>query len=390
MRKLGNESTDVLMDVRPLQEVWCKENDVSIDFSNRFWMEQVLLAQILKYQPDVLYVQGGTFQRLSKNLRARIRSEVSSLKLITGFWGDALMGEAHYRTAFSGVDVVFTASSMYSNKFSSAGIDAFLLGWGFEPHSMNYEEICSRPTDKHDVVFLGSTGFGSDLHRGRYHDLVEIMEQTNLQIWADEPSLGKKSVQIEGINIVQKLTKTSFWARELIHFLSAKQLTQLRESSLINWNIAKILDAEIQRRQGHLPVGKFFPGRESLFELFPDRCHGPLYSRDYYDVIRKSKLTLNRHRDELADGPNIRVFEATGLGTCLISDRGKEMDKFFVSGKEIVTFSSVQEAVEKIDYLLQHPNERRAIAKAGQDRTLKEHTIMNKCEQIDQVVRARI
>ena len=131
-------------------------------------------------------------------------------------------------------------------------------------------------------------------------------------------------------------------------------------------------------------------GRESLFELFPDRCHGPLYSRDYYDVIRKSKLTLNRHRDELADGPNIRVFEATGLGTCLISDRGKEMDKFFVSGKEIVTFSSAQEAVEKIDYFLQHPNERRAIAKAGQDRTLKEHTIMNKCEQIDQVVRARI
>jgi spore maturation protein CgeB len=66
------------------------------------------------------------------------------------------------------------------------------------------------------------------------------------------------------------------------------------------------------------------------------------------------------------------------------------MDKFFVSGKEIVTFSSAQEAVEKIDYLLQHPNERRAIAKAGQDRTLKEHTIMNKCEQIDQVVQARI
>ena len=136
----------------------------------------------------------------------------------------------------------------------------------------------------------------------------------------------------------------------LIHFLSAKQLTQLRESSLINWNIAKILDAEIQHRKGHLPIGQFFPGRESLSELFPDRCHGPLYSIDYYNVIRKSKLTLNRHRDELADGPNIRVFEATGLGTCLISDRGKEMDKLFDSEKEIVTFSSAQEAIEKINY----------------------------------------
>jgi hypothetical protein len=390
MRKLGNESTDVLMDVRPLQEAWCRENGVRVDFSKRLWMEQVLLAQIMTYQPDVLYVQGGAFQRVSKNLRERIRSKVSSVKLITGFWGDELMGEAHYKQAFSGVDVVFTASRTYSEKFSFAGIDACLLGWGFDTHSMTYEQICSKSTDEYDLVFLGSTGFGSDLHRGRYHDLVDIMENTSLQIWGYEPKLGKKPLQVEGRNVFQNLTTISFWVRELIHFLPAKQLTRLRNNSLINWKVAKILDAEIQRRKGHPPMGQFFPGRKSLSELFPDRCHGPLYSRDYYNVIGKSKLTLNRHRDELADGPNIRVFEATGMGTCLISDRGKQMSEFFVSGKEIVTFSSAQEAVEKIDYLLQHPNERRAIAKAGQDRTLKEHTIMNKCEQIDQVVRARI
>ena len=253
-----------------------------------------------------------------------------------------------------------------------------------------YEQICSTSTDEYDLVFLGSTGFGSDLHRGRYNDLVDIMEKTSLQIWGYEPKLSKKRLQVDGKNVVQNLTRISLWVRELIHVLSGKQLTQLRGSSFINWKLAKILDAEIQRRKGHPPMGHYFPGRKSLSELFPDRCYGPLYSRDYYNVIRNSKLTLNRHRDELADGPNIRVFEATGMGSCLISDRGKEMSDFFVSGKEIVTFSSTQDAVEKIDYLLQHPDERRVIAKAGQDRTLKEHTVMNKCEQIDQVIRARI
>ena len=390
MCKLGNESTDVLMDVRPLQEAWCRENGVRVDFSKRLWMEQVLLAQIAKYQPDVLYVQGGAFQRVSKNLRVRIRAKVSSVKLITGFWGDELMGEAHYKQAFSGVDVVFTASRTYSEKFSLAGIDACLLGWGFDSHSMTYGQICSKSTDEYDLVFLGSTGFGSDLHRGRYSDLMEIMEKTSLQIWGYEPKLGKKPLQIEKKIGVRNLTRISFWIREVSHLLSAKQLTQLRGSSFINWKLAKILDAEIQRRKGHPPLGHFFPGRKSLSELFPDRCHDPLYSRDYYNVIRNSKLTLNRHRDELADGPNIRVFEVTGLGSCLITDRGKEMSEFFVSGKEIVTYSSTQDAVEKIDYLLQHPNERMAIAKAGQDRTLKEHTVMNKCERIDQVIRARI
>ncbi len=390
MRELGNESADILMDVRPLQEVWCKENGVRVDFSKRLWMEQVLLAQIVMYQPDVVYLQGGAFQRVSKNLRARIRSKVPSVKLITGFWGDELTGEAHYKQAFSGVDVVFTASRAYSEKFSLAGIDACLLGWGFEPNSMTIEQTCSNSTEEYDLVFLGSTGFGSDLHRGRYNDLVDIMEKTILQIWGYEPKLGKKPLQVEGNNIVQNMTRISFWVREVINFLSAKQLTQLRGSSIINWKLARILDDEIRRRKGYPPLGHFFPGRKSLSELFPDRCHGPLYSRDYYDVIRNSKLTLNRHRDELADGPNIRVFEATGLGSCLISDRGKEMSEFFVSDKEIVTFSSTQDAVEKIDYLLQHPGERRAIAKAGQEKTIKEHTIMNKCVRIDQVVQARI
>lgn len=390
MRDLGNESTDVLMDLRPLQEAWCRENSIRVDFSKRLWMEQVLLAQIVMYQPDVLYLQGGAFQRVSKKLRTQIRRKAPSVKLITGFWGDELTGEAHYKQAFSGVDVVFTASRRYSEKFSLAGIESCLLGWGFEPYSMALEQVCSNSTDLYDLVFLGSTGFGSDLHRGRYNDLVDIMENTSLQIWADEPKLKKKPSQHDRRNVSHNLAKISFWMRESIKLLSGKQLSQLRGGSFTNWKLAKILDAEIQRRKGNPPMGQFFPGRKSLSELFPDRCHGSLYSKDYYNVIRNSKLTLNRHRDELADGPNIRVFEVTGLGSCLITDRGKEMSEFFVSGKEIVTFSSTEDAIEKIDYLLRHPNERRAIAKAGQERTIKEHTIMNKCARIDQVVQARI
>jgi len=102
--------------------------------------------------------------------------------------------------------------------------------------------------------------------------------------------------------------------------------------------------------------------------------------------MRRSKFVFNNHRDELSDYANVRVFEATGVGSCLITDRGKEMKNFFVLDKEIVTFESIDEAIEKIEYLDSHDDARAEIAQAGQKRTLADHTVVKRCEKIHQVV----
>ena len=63
------------------------------------------------------------------------------------------------------------------------------------------------------------------------------------------------------------------------------------------------------------------------------------------------------------------------------------MKDLFEEDKEVVTYSSIDEAVEKVTYLLNHPDEAEQIAKAGQARTLKDHTIMDRCKQIDEVIK---
>lgn len=72
---------------------------------------------------------------------------------------------------------------------------------------------------------------------------------------------------------------------------------------------------------------------------------------------------------------NMRLLEATGVGTCLLTDDLANIRYYFEPDKEIVTYKSIPEAVEKIKYLLSHDKERKAIALAGQKRTLEQYSL---------------
>ena len=78
------------------------------------------------------------------------------------------------------------------------------------------------------------------------------------------------------------------------------------------------------------------------------------------------------------------------MGACLLTDNGRNINDLFEPGKEIVTYSSVDEAVEKVTYLLDHEDERAEIARAGQKKTLMDHTIFNRCQLIDDVIQSKL
>jgi len=51
-------------------------------------------------------------------------------------------------------------------------------------------------------------------------------------------------------------------------------------------------------------------------------------------------------------------------------------------GKEVETYDSIDECIDKIKYYLLNEEEREKIAKAGQVRTLKEHTYEKRIEKL--------
>jgi spore maturation protein CgeB len=84
------------------------------------------------------------------------------------------------------------------------------------------------------------------------------------------------------------------------------------------------------------------------------------------------------------------MFEATGMGALLITDSKKNMDEFFKSGSEVITYKSAEDLTAKIKYYLKNEKERLKIAKSGQKRTLKDHTYKKRMIELDKILRKYI
>jgi hypothetical protein len=115
------------------------------------------------------------------------------------------------------------------------------------------------------------------------------------------------------------------------------------------------------------------------------------WGRDMYAVLARSRLTLNKHID-IAEGysNNLRLYEATGMGACLVTERGSNLPELFEPGREVVAYDNVEECVDLCSYYLKHPREAAAIAEAGQRRCLSDHTVQRHAEKLTAILRAQL
>ncbi len=117
------------------------------------------------------------------------------------------------------------------------------------------------------------------------------------------------------------------------------------------------------------------------------RCYmGQAWGRDMYRILYNSKITLNHHGDIAPYANNCRLYEATGTGTLLITDWKVNLHEMFEIGTEVVAYRTPEECAELIQYYLEHEDERETIAKAGQQRTLREHTYYHRMQELIDIV----
>jgi spore maturation protein CgeB len=133
------------------------------------------------------------------------------------------------------------------------------------------------------------------------------------------------------------------------------------------------------------PMQFFGYGANSLDRDSPivARHNGEVWGLDMYRALARSRITLNRHINVAENNANnMRLYEATGVGSLLLTDRKDNLGEIFEVGKEVVAYSSQEEAAELIRHYLAHPEEAAAIAKAGQARTLRDHTYKRRMEEL--------
>jgi spore maturation protein CgeB len=93
-------------------------------------------------------------------------------------------------------------------------------------------------------------------------------------------------------------------------------------------------------------------------------------------VFQSSRINLNLSTSSQSAPNQIkgRNFELPACRGFQISGYANRLEDFLTPDKEIVCYTSTEELVEKIRYYLEHDEERSAIARAGFDRTIREHT----------------
>jgi len=125
--------------------------------------------------------------------------------------------------------------------------------------------------------------------------------------------------------------------------------------------------------------------------------NGVIGSAEIPEIYRTSRISLNfsgaGQNPSSARGVDkrqlkARTFEVPGAGGFLLTENAPGLERYFSIGREVVTFESPSELVEKVRYYLDNPSERNAIARAGHARTIAEHTYERRISEILEKLRS--
>jgi spore maturation protein CgeB len=354
---LGYEVMEIVANAEPLQKCWAKEN--GIIFDSETWQWQIVYGQIKKFQPTILFLED--YSILPSALLDELKQNCSSIQLVFSWCGapydDASVFKAH--------DIVLSCIPEMVETFRTLGHRSEHINHAFDPRVLDRLDLKVQPTI--DFSFVGQIVRSNQYHLKREQLLESLVEQVPIYICSPSSSTSwkgkvKLSLQTMLYQIAQGSVKTG-----------------IPVSSLAK--LPKI---------GNYTTSESKPQALVSPQLRP-HLHPAVFGLDMFQTLRNSKVALNCHIDiSPRSASNMRLFEATGVGTCLITDWKENLTQLFEPGLEIVTYRSAEECAEKVRWLLEHPKERDAIAQAGQVRTLKNHTFARRSIQLDKIIKREL
>ncbi|MCA1641772.1 MAG: glycosyltransferase, partial [Acidobacteria bacterium] len=293
----------------------------------------------------------------------RLRDENPSLRLILGWCGAPYSDPSVFRAC----DAVLSCVPELVEHFRAEGHRCHHLDHAFEPRILERLDLTAEPSV--DFSFIGSIVNQRRFHLGRERLLTDLVERTDLRIWSEVEQATPRDRRRE-------------WARKWSR-------GGVRWAERVGVPPAFLASAPLVWRATN------FASRPAPAPLVGNRvarrARPPLFGLDMFRQLRASRVALNTHIDISTDNAsNMRLFEATGVGACLLTDWKANLPRLFEPDTEVVTYRGAEECVEKVKYLLEHERERRAISAAGQHRALRDHTFARRAERLDGIIQEEI
>jgi spore maturation protein CgeB len=355
LQPLAYEVMEINANIDPLQKAWAKEHGMTK--LGKDWMFQIVWAQVRSFQPDVLFIDD--YVTFSREWISQMRQDCPSIRLVIGWCG------APYQSldVFKAYDVVLSCIPELVETFRALGHCSQQLHHAFDPRIL--DRLSSQaPLVTIPVSFVGQIERGNQKHQAREALLASLVTRVPIQIFT--PSANYPWYESFKTLAKQGLYSLNQWLRQAgISENWQERWPGLRQAN--HWS--------------SFPVHPINP-------LLKPYMYPPVFGLEMFQTLRNSQVTLNSHIDLSANSAsNMRLFEATGVGACLVTDWKKNLSELFEPDHEIVAYHSPEDCIAKIQWLLDHPCDMQNIAKAAQKKILKSHTFEQRAPLLNQIIK---
>jgi len=322
------ECLDYILNAEFLQKKWAEENNISYNKEN--WIEDIFEKQIEYFKPNIIFVNDIPF--ITPEFRKRIKKNNTDLKLFIGWDGIAI--NDHQR--FEGCDMILSCLESVIEYYKQHGYKGYYFQYGFD-NRINSRIISN--SCKYNFTFSGSLYGWKNYHLNRLQLIKQLAVKTPIQIFT---------------SYVQN-----------------------------NWGLfTRMQLGKIRRFQFKEYLQDYYMGK---------RIKPPVFGMELFQLLHDSKITFNSHIDSAGSkAANIRLYEATGVGTCLLTDYKDNLNDIFEIDKEIVAYKNIDEAIEKVNYLLNNDNVRISIANAGMKKTITKYSIQKRIIEFEEFLSLHI
>jgi spore maturation protein CgeB len=347
-RNLGLNAKCVISNDKFLQKKWKSENSLTSDRNS-----DVLFEQVNAFKPDILWIENLNY--INDEWFSDIKKKIKSVQLIIAYhcspYNNGLLEK------LKNADFIITCTPGLRQSFEKVGLKAYLVYHGFDAELLTRLEK-KRDTPVNNLAFSGSLITGGSFHSSR-------------------------------INLIESMIKEKI---DLALYATLEKTFRIRAKQII-YNLVRFLrNLKMERLTYRIPFFEYGRSPVKGYSVALLKSNNPpLYGIDMYNLFQASKIVLNIHIGVAGDcAGNMRMFEVTGVGSCLLTDNKKNINDLFEVGKEVVVYDSQEDCINKVKWLLENEKEREKIATLGQKKTLEIHTVENRCKSIIEIIKKEL
>ena len=350
----GFEVSETLCNVGPLQRTWAWEQDRSLLADGD--LRPIAVEQVRRAHPEVLF-----FDHYDQPMLREIKRAVPGLRLTIGWVG----GTPPDTSMLGDFDLVLSCAPESIDWLRAQGLPAGHLQHGFNDAMLGGLRQGPKQTD---LAFFGQIVTASSFHGARERFLEQLID-AGMPLEVYSPSYEySRGDELAAAARVGAWTCVRTLKALRVPDAAIRRIPLVRRALYWNERPAMPVSAKLKPR---MREGKF--GLEML------------------NAIAATKVTLNVHADaSIRFASNMRLFESAGAGGCLLTDWKENLPKLFEPDKEIVTYRSIEDCIEKIKWLIARPSECEAIGRAAQQRALRDHTYKHRAEELAEIVRSAL